>query len=118
MEARVTKLDGKNVTPMNVSWATGNGTRGYRMIWAFPGNAIVEGLEVEPYHSSYHGFIETLRVGLSDYLHMGPYPILMWSPGMPPVELWLPHVPYGSHFHIETRDFRGKIRPRGLIINP
>jgi len=117
-EAQVTQLNGSKVIPMDVHWGDGNGTVGNRLIWSFPNTAIVEGLEVEPRGSSYMGFIDTIRVGLSDYLHIGPYPILMWSPGMPPVQLWLPSIPISHHFTIETSHFFGRIRPRGLIVGP
>lgn len=117
-EVKVTQLNGSKVSPMDVSWADGHGAAGYRMMWSFPNTAIVEGLEVQPRGSSYDGFIDALRVGLCDYLHISPYPILMWSPGMPPVQLWIPSVPIGHHFSLETRNFYGKIRPQGLILNP
>lgn len=127
LEVKVTQLGGSKVTPMDVSWITGNGTAGFRMTWSFPNTAIVEGLEVEPlrpsnmppwHRGSYNGFIDALRIGNCDYLHIAPYPILMWSPGRPPVQLWIPSVPIGNHFSLEVRDFRGKIRPRGLVLNP
>jgi len=119
LEVKVTQLGGSKVGPMDVSWADGTGIVGRRMMWAFPNTAIVEGLEVEPGGgSSYQGFIDALRIGNCDYLHIAPYPILMWSPGMPPVQLWLPSVPKDHHFALETSHFWGRIRPRGLVLNP
>ena len=117
-EVHITQLRGSKVTPMDVPWIEGNGQAGERMTWSFPNTAIIEGLEVQPKASSYQGFIDSIRIGLCEYLHVGPFPILMWSPGMPDVTLWLPSVPYSHHFGIETRGFRGKIRPRGLVLNP
>jgi hypothetical protein len=117
----------RTMTAMNVSWADGNGIMGRRMAWSFPDMAIVEGLEVQPYKPAgmgpgyggdYNGFISSLRVGLVEYLQLGPYPILMWSPGMPSIYLTIPHVPYGSTFSLETDNFMGKIRPRGYILSP
>lgn len=105
--------------PMDISWAPGNGQAGQRMMWSFPNTAIVEGLEVEVQGgTNYNGFIDSLRIGLVEYLAVGPYPILMWSGGMPPILFMLPSVPYGHHFGLETRGFYGKIRPRGIIIAP
>lgn len=103
-------------TDMNVSWAEGNGIDGRRMSWGFPGTAIVEGLEIES--KSYEGYIGSLQVGLADFMHLGPYPISMWSPGKPPVNLWLPSVKLGNHFAITVYGFHGRIRPRGLILEP
>lgn len=122
-----TVTQGRTTSVMDVSWACGNGIMGRRMHWAFPEVALVEGLEVEPYRApgnppgyggSYNGFISSIRVGLVEYLQLGPYPILMWSPGMPPIYLTIPHVPLGCHFSLEVDNFMGRIRPRGLIVNP
>lgn len=126
-EVKVTQLNGSKVSPMDALWLEGQGQTGQRLIWSFPNTAIVEGLEVKPFQNpqyppghggDYNGFIDSIRIGLCEYLHVGPYPILMWSPGMPDVTLWLPSVPNGHHFQLETRGFHGKIRPRGLVLNP
>jgi len=69
-----------------------------------------------PSSTDYNGFISDIRIGNHSYLMVLPFPFLMWSPGMPPVEFMLPHVPYGHHFTIETTNFRGRVRPRGLVI--
>lgn len=125
----VTHLNGSKVTPIDVSWATGSGIAGggYHMHWAFPNTAAVEGLEVVPwrdlkypsgFNGDYNGFITSMRIGNNEYLHIAPYPILMWSPGMPNVDLWLPAVPKGHNFSLTTKGFFGKIRPRGLLLNP
>jgi hypothetical protein len=117
-EVTITQLFGSKVTPMDAHWNEGHGQAGERMTWSFPNTAIVEGLEVQPKGSSYQGFIDALRIGHCEYLHIAPFPILMWSPGMPDVMLWIPSVPFSHHFCLETRGFYGKIRPRGLILNP
>lgn len=102
---------------MNVSWADGaRHTVNCIMHWQFPLKAIVTGLEVEPAGSSYDGFISDLRVGNCSYLMVAPFPFLMWSPGMPKVDFMLPHVPKEHHFSLETCGFRGRVRPKGLLI--
>ncbi len=106
------------VVPLDVSWAPGDGVAGKRMIWSFPATAIIEGFEVQAKDSGYSGFIDSLRIGLCEFLHVAPYPILMWSDGMPPVVFYLPSVPVGNHLTIETREFHGRIRPRGVLLNP
>jgi hypothetical protein len=104
--------------PLDVSWADGGSANSRVMHWSFPERAIIQGLEVEPNGSSYHGFISSMRIGNVEYLYVCPFPFLMWSPGMPAVELMLPHVPIGSTFTLETSSFRGKVRPRGLLLIP
>ncbi len=110
-------------SPTDVPWLEGNGVQGKRMSWTFPYTAIIQSFEIEPlkpsiYGADYNGFITALRIGMVEYLHISPYPISMWSPGMPAVQLWLPSVPNGYHLTIETQGFHGKIRPRGLVLNP
>lgn len=112
--------------PIDVSWGSGlppnsqgiTITSPRMMHWSFPEQALIQGLEVEPRGSSYHGFISSMRIGIVEYLYVIPFPFLMWSPGMPPVELMLPHVPKGHNFTLETHNFLGRVRPRGLLLMP
>jgi len=98
------------------------GQCGQILTWRFEGKAIVESFEVEGKPAAggrardFNGFITSLRVGNEELLRLGPYPISMFSLGMPKVEAWLPHVPVGWNLTVSLDHFYGRIRPIGLVI--
>ncbi len=110
--------------PIDAPWLTPNQPRavGQRLTWSFQGPAVIDGFEVEGKPTDaiqgrdFNGFLTSLLVGNCEYLHIGPYPISMFSPGMPPVTLWLPHVPIGVYLSVGLDYFQGKIRPIGKVI--
>lgn len=113
--------------PLDAIWLTPNQPRtvGQRLTWSFPGPTIIEGFEVKGLEeqavegvevSDFSGFITSLQVGNVEYLYVGPYPICMFSPGMPKPTIHLPHVPVGVYLSMGLDYFSAKIRPIGTVL--
>lgn len=110
--------------PMEAFWQTPRvpGQPGQILFWQFQGKAIVESFEVEGQRTDglqgrdFNGYITSLRVGNEELLRLGPYPISMFSPGMPKVDALLPFIPVGVGLTITLDYFIGRIRPTGLVV--
>lgn len=105
--------------PIQAEWQSPRvaGGRGQLVQWTFPCNAVISGFEVIPTRE-FTGYITVLRIANVEYLRITPYPISMFAPGQPPIELWLPYVPFESYLIVGLDGFSGQIRPKGLLVNP